>query len=410
MLKRTAQIFVGLVLVGGIIWWSMGPDWRRLLSDMPADKDLLFWRDNQRTAAFRMMDQIPFLIKSRPIKAGQTPRTLPAGPALPDSVDIETFMQENKVAGLVILHKGRVRYAGYGLEFGAEGRWTSFSVAKSLTSTLVGAAIKDGFITSLDANVADTITGLKGSAYDGVTIEQLLTMSSGVAWNEDYSDPNSDVALFNQHKPAGDINPIVDYMRRLKRAHTPGTVWNYSTGETNMIGLLVREATGKTLADYAAEKIWQPYGMAADASWLLDDAGAEISGCCIQASTMDFARIGQFMLDGAKVNGVSIVPDDWIKRATKRYFDVPGRDYGYGFQWWTYQAGAYGARGIFGQSIYIDPARQLVIAINGSWADAIGLKEGQNARRSAFEQAVVTAIDTEAASANDTEAAAGAEK
>lgn len=399
MAGKLIKTALGLAAVGFISAWAMGPDWRALIMNPPSGKDVLFWSDAQREAGFRMLDQVSFLVKAREIKATETVRPLPAGKPLPQgdhiSVDIDAYMEKNQVSGLVIIQNGKIRFEKYGLGFTDKGRWTSFSVAKSVTSTLVGAAIKDGYIKSLDANVADYITGLKGSAYDGVTIEQLLTMSSGVKWNEDYSDPNSDVAKFGLHKAEGDINPIVSYMRALPRAHPAGTVWNYSTGETNMIGLLVRSATGKQLADYAAEKIWGPYGMEADASWLLDAQGEEISGCCIQASTRDFARIGQFMLDGAKVDGEPIVPEGWIAQATQARFDVPNRDVGYGYQWWIHGNGAFDARGIFGQGIYIVPRLNLVIATNSNWADASGRKKGQSANRSAFHKAIVKLIEDE---------------
>lgn len=386
---------VGLIIVLAVVWAAIGADWRRLILNPITNKDVLFWSDAQRDAAFRMMDRVGFITKARIIEKGDKVRTLPAGSPLPVGVDIDAYMTLNHVAGLVIVQNGKIRHEQYGLDFNAEGRWTSFSVAKSFTSTLVGAAIKDGYIDSLDANVADYIKGLKGSAYDGVTIEQLLTMSSGVAWNEDYSDPQSDVARFIETKSEDGLNPIVTYMRKLPRAHPPGTVWNYSTGETNMISLLVREATGKRLTDYIRDKIWQAYGMEANGSWLLDEDGEELGGCCIQATTRDFARMGQFMLDGAKVDGVSIVPDGWIEEATRAHFDLDKRGYGYGYQWWTYEDGTFGGRGIFGQSIFVDPKRQLVIATNSNWADAVGNKLGQNKRRDDFHRAIINLIDGE---------------
>ncbi|WND02636.1 serine hydrolase [Temperatibacter marinus] len=395
MAGKIGKLSLGLIIILGVIWVAIGPDWRAFVANPPLNKDVLFWTEKQRDIGFRMIDRIDFIVKSRVIKAGTKTMALNAGKPLPSGLDVEAYMKANSVSGLVVLQDGQLRLEKYGLDFSSDGRWTSFSVAKSLTSTLVGAAIKDGYIKSLDANVADYIEGLKGSAYDGVTIEQLLTMSSGVAWNEDYSDPKSDVAQYGLHVPDDGFNPIVSYMRKLPRAHPAGDVWNYSSGETNMIGILVTEATGKILSDYASEKIWAVYGMEADATWLLDGEGEEISGCCIQASTRDFARLGQFIMDGAKVEGQSIVPEDWMSLATQRHFDLNGRSYGYGYQWWIYENGAFGARGIFGQSIYIDPKRNLVIATNSNWDDARGSSKGQNARRDAFHQSVVDLIDAE---------------
>ena len=150
----------------------------------------------------------------------------------------------------MVLHDGKLRLERYGLGFERDGRWTSFSVAKSLTSTLVGAAIRDGHIKSMDDKVCDYIPQMKGSSYDDVSVRQLLTMTSGVQWNEDYADPNSDVAKFNNHKPEEGVDALVSYMRKLPREVPAGTRWHYSTGETNLVGILLNQATKKPLADY----------------------------------------------------------------------------------------------------------------------------------------------------------------
>ena len=201
-------------------------------------------------------------------------------------------------------------------------------------------------------------------------------MSSGMQWNEDYEDPESDVAVFVDHVAEDGGSNLVSYMRKLPRAHPPGEVWNYSTGETNLIGILISEATGKTLAEYLSEKIWQPYGMQQHASWLLNDDGTEISGCCIQAAARDFARYGLFMLEGGVVNGKRIVPEGWVADATSNQVksEVYRRE-GYGYQWWINEDGMYEAGGIFGQGIFIDPKRNLVIANNSSWGSAMGHDE-----------------------------------
>jgi CubicO group peptidase (beta-lactamase class C family) len=157
---------------------------------------------------------------------------------------------------------------------------------------------------------------MKGSAYDDVSIRQLLTMTSGVKWNEDYADPKSDVAQFNNHRPEEGVDALVSYMRKLPREVPPGTRWLYSTGETNLVGILVNRAVKKPLADYLSEKIWKPAGMEQKATWILSKTGQEISGCCIQAAPRDFARFGQFILGGATVGGKSIVPDGWLEQAT----------------------------------------------------------------------------------------------
>ena len=365
-----AAVAVAALAVGGGVWFaSLDQETRGLLAALPTNPDVLGWRQDQREAAFRAMDRLPVLAKAARVTASPTPLPLPAGRPLVIP-GIDAYMATQQTAGLVIVQDGKIRFERYGLGFDASGRWTSFSVAKSFTSTLVGAAIQDGYIGSLEDKVSRYIPGLRGSAYDDVTVRQLLTMSSGVRWNEDYEDPNADVAQFNNAKPEAGLDATVSYMRKLPRAHPPGTVWHYNTGETNLIGVLVSSATGKPLAKYLEEKIWHPAGMQADATWLLGKSGHEIAGCCLQAATRDFARFGLFVLASGRAGGRQIVPPGWFAEAIRRQQDIgePGR--GYGFQWWTYDDGAVAARGIFGQGIFIDPRRRLVIASHSNWSRA----------------------------------------
>jgi CubicO group peptidase (beta-lactamase class C family) len=387
---------VALVVAGTAGWFSLDKETRALVATLPTNSDLLFWNERQRDAAFRALDRLPVLAKSRVVAAGGTPRPLPPGAPLRLPIDVDAYMAGQRAAALVIVHDGKLRLERYGLGFGPDGRWTSFSVAKSITSTLVGAALKDGAIRGMDDKVSEYLPQLKGSAYDDVSIRQLMTMTSGVRWNEDYADPASDVARFNNHKPEEGVDALVSYMRRLPRAAPPGTRWNYSTGETNLVGVLLSHATGKTLSAYLSQKIWVPAGMEQQATWILSRTGQEISGCCLQAATRDFARFGLFLLDGARVDGHGIVPEGWLAEATSRRTDigVPGR--GYGYQWWTYDDGSYTARGIFGQAIFIDPTRRLVIASNANWGGGARDRVATDAREG-FYRAVQQAIDAESA-------------
>ncbi len=395
-LKKIALgTFAVLVLAGMAGWLTLDKETRALIKTAPTNRDLLFWTQPQRDAAFRALDRLPLLAKSHAIPASSTPQPLPQGEPLTLPLDVDAYMAGQRSAAIVIVQGGKLRLERYGLDFDKDGRWTSFSVAKSFTSTLVGAALKDGAIQSLDDKVSDYIPDMKGSAYDDVSVRQLLTMTSGVRWNEDYADPNSDVARFNNHQLEEGMDALVSYMRKLPRDVPAGTRWHYSTGETNLVGILLNQATKKPLADYLYEKIWNPVGMEHPATWLLSKTGQEISGCCIQATARDFAHFGQFILKGAQVNGQSIVPDGWLAEATsaRTPIDLPGR--GYGYQWWTYDDGSFTARGIFGQGIFIDPQRQLVIASNANWAG--GARDPvATAERDAFYRAVQKAVDDEA--------------
>jgi CubicO group peptidase (beta-lactamase class C family) len=331
--------------------------------------EVLFWNQQQRDQNFPAMEK---LFPGHVVKASGKVRPLPTGKplAIPEG-ELEDAMTEMNIAGMIVVQDGKVRLERYARGYGPEGRYTSFSVAKSFTSTLVGAAIRDGYIKSIDDPVTDYIPDLAGGGYDGVTVRQLLTMTSGVKWNEDYTDPQSDVArMFSEAAPAGQ-DPTVAYMKKLPRETAPGSKWVYKTGETNLIGVLVERATKKTLADYLTEKVWKPWGMERDAFWMVNPAGHEVSGCCLSVSLRDYARMGMFALSGGK----GVVPDGWFAAATTNQVPVSpelGDRSGYGYQWWVLPGGRYAAIGIFGQSIMVDPARKLVIAISSAWPTATG--------------------------------------
>ncbi|MFO1177725.1 MAG: serine hydrolase [Ottowia sp.] len=395
--KIILGILALLVLAGVAGWFSLDKETRGLIATFPTNRDLLFWNEAQRDAAFRAMDRIPLLAKWHTALPGPVPRPLPTGAPIKLPLDVDAYLKAQHGAALLIVQGGKLRLERYGLGFDGSGRWTSFSVAKSFTSTLVGAALKDGLIKSMDDKVSDYIADMKGSAYDDVSVRQLLTMTSGVAWNEDYGDPKSDVARFNNLVPEPGVDALVSYMRKLPRAAPAGTRWNYSTGETNLVGVMLMAAIKKPLAEYLQEKIWQPVGMEQKATWLLSKTGKEISGCCLQAALRDYARFGQFILEGAKVGGEPLVPEGWLQQATTKQADIhePGR--GYGYQWWTYDDGSFSARGIFGQGVFIDPKRQLVIVTLSDWAKAGAANNPQSQQREAMYKTVQKAVDDESA-------------
>jgi CubicO group peptidase (beta-lactamase class C family) len=194
-------------------------------------------------------------------------------------------------------------------------------------------------------------------------------MTSGAKWSEKYLDPNSDVAKIRAEPAPNGSDPIVAYMARLPREAEPGTKFGYKTGETHLLGAVVRAATKKDLSSYLSEKIWGRIGMERDAYWLLDTAGHEFSGCCISASARDFARFGHFFMHGAKIDGVSILPDNWFSQATTSSTAARKDDgSGYGFQWWINPGGVtFMGKGIFGQLLFLDPTRDLVIVVQSAW-------------------------------------------
>lgn len=305
---------------------------------------------------------------------------------------LEDFIKEQKVAGLLIIQDGKIRLERYALGHSRSARWSSLSVAKSVTSTLVGLAIKDGYIKSVEDYVTDYIPDLKGSAYDSVKIRHLLTMTTGVRWNENYTDPNGDIAKFETAPIEPGMNATVSYMRHLQSEAKPGKKWLYSTGETHLLGVVVSAATHQTLSHYLSSKIWIPYGMEQTATWRLDRTSHEMAGCCLQMPLRDFARFGQFVLEDGRINGESIVPDGWFKTATHVQVPIwPGGGYGYG--WWIFGSSSFEALGIHGQMIHIDPARRLVVAINSAWPEADSNE--RHAAAASFVKTITDQIDKE---------------
>jgi len=354
--------------------------------------DVLFWDQPQREANFRAMESRYATNVVHHGVAHELPTGTPLEPRFADGGTLDAYMAAHHVAGIMVVQDGRVRLQRYGLGATANTRWTSFSVAKSFTSTLVGAALRDGSIRSLDDKVTRYIPELAAGAYRDVTVRQLLTMTSGVRWNEDYVDPTSDVAMMYDGARQPGVPLLVSYMSPLPREFAPGERWVYKTGETDLIGILVTRATGKTLAAYLSEKIWKPYGMASDALWLKDEVdGTEAGGSGVSATLADYARLGQFLLDGGIANGKPALADGWIADATRKHADigVPGR--GYGYQWWTYDNGAFAGIGIFGQLLYVDPARHLVVVQMAAWP--VATSDEQARARTAFVQAVIAGLD-----------------
>lgn len=353
-----------------------------------AGAEILFWNQAERDARFPHMETLfPGDVAGHSEKPYPLPdgKPLDLGPGDPAGA----YMAANNVAGLIVVQDGKVRLERYTRGHSRDGRYTSFSVAKSLTSTLVGAAVQDGFITSVDDPVTRYIPELAGSGYDGVTVRQILTMTSGVRWNEDYTDPNSDVASMYKVPPGPGEDATIAYLRTLPREAASGSRWVYKTGETNLIGVLVSKATGKTLAQYAEEKIWRPFGMERDLFWMVDAGGQDIGGCCISVSLRDYARIGAFVLADGIAGGKRVVPKGWFAAATHAQASTGRPGFGYGYQWWTNPDGSFQAQGIFGQLIYIDPARKLVIAMSSAWPKATDLALGT--ARMAFVQSIVAA-------------------
>lgn len=353
-------------------------------------EEVLFWTPAQQVAGYRNMER---LTQVRRIRAADTPLPLPEKSLELDGLTVRhaggeltvaDYLERSSVAGLLVIKDGAIVYERYRLGNDRDSRWLSYSVAKSVVSMLVGAAIQDGYIASVDEKVTDYLPRLKGSVYDRVRIRDVLQMASGVAWDESYDDPESDINRVEWNTLA-----LYDYLADKPRTGPPGDVFNYNTAESNLVGNLLRAAIGNNLATYLEEKIWQPFGMESDASWnLTEPGGGEFGGCCINATLRDYARLGLFALNGGRLaDGTPVLPEGWMAEST-----TPSRGYpGYGYLWWLRGNGVFKASGIFGQGIYIDPARDVVIAQHAARKNA-SADSDYSLERAVFE-AIAEAVD-----------------
>jgi CubicO group peptidase (beta-lactamase class C family) len=334
---------------------------------------------------FRNIDR---LFATRTVKRGTSVFPLPHSDTPIESLSFESAGQRfdlfdytslNRISGIVAIKNGEIVYETYQLGNDEDSRWMSMSVVKSMTAILIGAAIQDGYIKSIDDDVADYVTELRGTAYDGVSVRHLLKMASGVQWNETYTDPTSDRRALLEAQIAQQPGGMLRVMAALSRAAEPGTRWNYSTGETQVVAALVAAATGKTLADYLSEKVWANFGMEADANWWLDSPkGTEVGGSGLSATLRDYARFGVFLLNGGTVGTEQVLPEGWIEAAsTPKMIGNAVEPYGYMF--WPVEdteaeihRGAYEALGIFGQGIYVNPRENVVIAIWSARSKPLG--------------------------------------
>lgn len=294
-------------------------------------------------------------------------------------ISLEQYLELNQVAGLLILKDGQIQLEKYRYGNSAQTRWMSMSIAKSITSTLIGAAIKQAKIQSLDDLVIKYVPDLKDSAYQQATVRDVLTMSSGVRWNEAYSDPRSDRRKLLEAQIAQQAGSSMRVMASLPQAFAPGSRFNYSTGETQVAAQLLRNAIGMSLSAYLQERIWSKYGMEADATWWLDAPnGIEIGGSGFSATLRDYGRFGLFMLGGGLAAKELILPTAWTYEAGTPKRLRLGEFIPYGYLWWPanseqgFQDGVYMAIGIHGQYLYLNPRNNIVIVVWGAQVKPTG--------------------------------------
>ncbi len=376
----------------------------------------------RKAANFRNVDRI---FNTRKITKGSHVYPLPLAASQLTTVNytidnhtqygLEDFIRRNNIAGILIIKDGEIVMERYAQGNTSQSKWTSFSVAKSITSTLIGIAVKDGVL-SPDDLVTKYLPQFAGTAYDGVTVRQLMQMSSGAEWNEDYTDKSANLYRLLDGIIEGKPGNMMNLLSKLNRAAAPGTRYSYNTGETVLEGAVLSAALGgENLSSYLSRKIWATMGMEADAYWMLDAPnGQEMGGGCISMTLRDYGRFGLFFLKNGNVNGLALLPENWISEASipaephldyGKLYTFPNQTEfsylypcGYGYNWWSispdpwlgweyldnqefwgdraittpttnfeYIRGTFSAMGVFGQYIHINPKQNMVTVIWSTW-------------------------------------------
>ncbi|NQX91370.1 MAG: serine hydrolase [Flavobacteriales bacterium] len=295
------------------------------------------------------------------------------------SMSFEEYLEEHNTVAFMIIQNDTIHYENYFKGYSEESIVHSFSMAKSVTSMLIGCAIDDGFIQSVYDPLTKYIPVLKEEGFDKVTIENTLQMTSGVDYNESYVNPFGDAAAFYYGR---NLRKLV---AKMELETDPGTRWQYVSGDTQLLGLVLERALGgKSVTDYLQEKIWTPLEMEYDASWSIDkkNEGMEKTFCCINARARDYAKLGRLYMNKGVWNGERIISEEWIEQSTKLDTSNGSVDF-YQYQWWLPTPGKdFMAEGILGQFIYVHPEKNLIIVRLGKneghtnwWSLFTGLAE-----------------------------------
>ncbi len=371
LLRRIGRVLLWIVAVltviavAGFLWLRQSPYWA----------GLTLFSDAHRGENFRNMDRIfPY----REVRRGETvwefdraPQSLPATYAFDGEIrDIAAFLDRTETTGLLVVHRGAITHEEYRLGADETSLFTSWSVAKSVLSALIGIALEEGHIASLSDPIGQYVPALAGSGYGDVPIKDALTMSSGVDFDEDYDNPRSDInKLFLNAMIFG--TPIEDSIAELQSIRAPGEFNQYISSDTMALGLVLEAATGMRVADYLSSQLWGPMGAEFDATWSTDRSGREIALCCLNASLRDYARFGRLFLEGGARDGEQIVPAEWVHDSVNQIAAhlQPGENplsdwtFGYGYKWWIPEdpQGDFTAIGVWGQYVYVHPDHEVVI-------------------------------------------------
>lgn len=324
---------------------------------------------------FSHYDQI---FESRLIGRAATPSRLTRASAAPalrykyrgETLTLDDYLARNPATGLLIARGDTILVERYQYARNDRHRFASFSMAKTVTAMLIGIAIGEGRILSVDDLAAVYVPELAGTEYGRTSLRHLLEMSSGVRFIERYSGRDDVARLWVdtvvQASPGG-VAAVTPYNERLRSA---GTAFSYASIETQVLGLVLRGAVRRPVAEYLQEKIWEPMGAEADATWLIDGAGQEATYCCLNAVLRDYARLGLLLAHDGRLGDRQIIPEAWLHAATtvpadrwhlKPYAATPY--FGYGYQTWIFpgERRMFALLGLHGQAIYVDPSSRLVM-------------------------------------------------
>ncbi|TVQ95276.1 MAG: class C beta-lactamase-related serine hydrolase [Deltaproteobacteria bacterium] len=360
----TLAILLMLLLAAGL-WFRQSPYYAALT----------LFADGHRAEHFRNMDRI---FPTRLVPRGEDVWTLPVAPRTLTTTytfrgeerDLGAFLDRTETTGLLVLHRGRIVHEVYRLGADETSLFTSWSVAKSVLGVLIGIALDEGAIADVRDPIGLYVPALAGSGYANVPIEDVLTMSSGVHFDEDYENPRSDInMLFVRAMVHG--TPLEESIAALESVRPPGTFNEYISSDSMALGLVLEAATGMRLADYLSSRLWAPMGAETDATWNTDRTGREFALCCLNATLRDYARFGQLVLQGGARDERSIVPTSWLEASVNPVAPhlQPGENpasswtFGYGYKWWLPEEpqGDFTAIGVWGQYVYVNPAREVVI-------------------------------------------------
>lgn len=284
------------------------------------------------------------------------------------SYDIQEYLKDTRTEGLLIIHRDTIIYEAYFNDLQKDETHISWSMAKSFTATLIGVFYEKGLF-QLSDPVTDYVPELKGSGYDGVTIKNLLQMSTGVHFNEDYGDFNSDINRFGRAFAMG--SSLLDFSKSLKKEKEQGLSNHYVSINTQVLGIFLTKLTGKSFTELTQEYIWEPIGMEHNGSWIVDNEGMEVVLGGLNATLRDFSKLGLLYMHKGVLNGNRVISEKWVKDATTPDAPhlLPGNHelstsiHGYGYQWWIPENNhnCYAMGGIYNQYVYADPINDIVI-------------------------------------------------